>query len=545
MSKKIIVGKTDTVEAVVEKILKSDDDAVTLVVPRQSVIGAAVSTLRLVKREADARGKNVSMESVDENVLALAEAAGIAATHPILVREVENPSVADIVLVASKNAIPRAGNAEGEPARGARPSKKIRGGRKIEISSKPILNVTHEEITDAERIVSESLPRAHRTKKYRGGMRILTGAILLAFVVVAGGWVFGAVWGAGKVVIHFKKTPIAYDGAVAVRSAVSQLDTVKNILPGEVFNDARNMTQLFPASGVSAATDKASGKITIYNAFSSAPQSLVATTRFMAPDGKIVRLVDKVTVPGASVAGGKITPSKIEASVVADKAGPDYNIGPIAKLTIPGFKGTPKYVGFYGVIESPLTGGASGTHKVATDDDVAKAKNRTTEILKSSLSNNFLARRPEGMVIPAGASDIAVTKLTAKTTTDAAGNFSIFGEASFRAVGFREADLRALLLAATGNAGKNLIFRDVKIEYKNVHPDFVKNELTFSVHSEGTAMEAFSPDEFMKKIKGVSIDEARNAILALPGIADATVSLWPRWLTNFPGDARRIELTTD
>lgn len=545
MQKKIVVAKTDTTEAIVEKILSSDADEITLVVSRQSKVGDAVSTLRLIKREADARGKVVSVESVDENILAFAEAAGMNAVHPLLVQEVQSPSVADIVLVSSRNTPPRTESEGSEPARAARPSRKIRAGRKIEISSKPILNETHEEISDEEHIVDEPLPRAHRARRSRGGMRILVRAIVLALVIVAGGWVFGALWGTGKVAIHFKKIPIVYDGMLSVRTAASKLDTVKNILPGEVFNDVRNITQLFPASGVSAATDKATGKITIYNAYSSAPQSLVATTRFMAPDGKIVRLVDKVMVPGANVSGGKITPAKIEAPVVADKAGPDYNIGPIAKLTIPGFKGTPKYDGFYGVIESPLSGGASGMHKIATDDDVLKAKSKTTEILKSSLSNNFLARRPEGIVIPDGASDIAVTKLTVKTATDTAGNFSVFGEASFRAIGFREADLRALLFASTGNAGKDLIFKNVKMEYRNVHPDFVKKELTLSVRTEGTATEAFSSEEFVNTIKGVSIDEARNIILSLPGIADATVSLWPQWLTKFPGDPKRIELTTD
>ena len=64
-------------------------------------------------------------------------------------------------------------------------------------------------------------------------------------------------------------------------------------------------------------SQKAQGTLTIYNAYSSAPQTLVATTRFVTPDGKIFRLTNEVTVPGAKITNGQIVPSSINAPIAA------------------------------------------------------------------------------------------------------------------------------------------------------------------------------------------------------------------------------------
>lgn len=84
-------------------------------------------------------------------------------------------------------------------------------------------------------------------------------------------------------------------------------------------------TEQFPATNYQITENKAGGEITIINNYNK-NQPLVATTRFLTPDGKLYRLEKGVTVP----ANGKIT-----AIVSADQEGAEYEIGS-TKLTIPG-----------------------------------------------------------------------------------------------------------------------------------------------------------------------------------------------------------------
>ncbi|HLC64469.1 MAG TPA: hypothetical protein VJK25_03980 [Patescibacteria group bacterium] len=96
-------------------------------------------------------------------------------------------------------------------------------------------------------------------------------------------------------------------------------------IPGEILEAAVENSQTFPAAAYEQTQSKASGQVTIVNNYSRS-QKLVATTRLLAPDGKLYRLTEFVEVP----VGGQVT-----TVAMADQAGNEFEIGP-AKLTIPG-----------------------------------------------------------------------------------------------------------------------------------------------------------------------------------------------------------------
>src|SRR3990167_11473072 len=59
-------------------------------------------------------------------------------------------------------------------------------------------------------------------------------------------------------------------------------------------------SQVVPAQGVERVEDKASGTITVYNDYSTAPQKLVKNTRFQTPEGLVFRAPAEVIIPGRS-----------------------------------------------------------------------------------------------------------------------------------------------------------------------------------------------------------------------------------------------------
>ena len=122
-TKKIIIEKEEGAGEVVDRILGEPDHALMLVVPKGSTLGKSPRNFNLIKRESADAGKEISVESVDENILAFARNAGMAIGHPLL-RErsaLGRIGISDIVPVSRRGWRSRRGE-ESEPVRGRKRS---------------------------------------------------------------------------------------------------------------------------------------------------------------------------------------------------------------------------------------------------------------------------------------------------------------------------------------------------------------------------------------------------------------------------------------
>ncbi len=557
--KKLFIDKSEGVAEIVEKVIGAEDAEVTLVVPKGAEMGRSLSSFNLLKREADTAGKSVTIESVDEGVLALAKSSELQAAHPLF-STLAKSSFSDIV--------PR--GAGSDPAKRAAPRKR-RTKAEAKPSAKPVsipveAEEVHEEPKEPE-FFRGAVPAAEPEHAYDrheeeaevpGGIggffervraRLPGRRFAVIFIVLValafGVWIMSGPFARATITINFEKTPWKYDGNFVADVSFANADLAKSILPAELFTVNKNLTHIAKASGFDEVAEKAKGKIWIYNAFNSSPQTLVATTRFETPDGKIFRIINQVKVPAAKVQDGKIIPSGIEADIVADKAGPDYNLGPIARLTIPGFKGSPRFDGFYGEIKEPTKGGFIGKKAVATAEDIKNARAKAEELLRGGLATTFTASYPKEFQILDGASKVEIVRMSVNQETDADGNFSVFGEAKMSAFGFREADLKAVLEAMAQKVKDGTTFRELKLDYANIKPDFERKTMGFALASEGVLWPKFSADALRSSMAGKSINEVQSSIAGLPGFAGGRVAVWPIWLRSVPSDVNKVEIVLE
>lgn len=564
--KKIAIEKEEGIAEVIDRMLGEPDDEVALVIPKGSALARSVSNFHLLKREADAAGKTVAIESVDDTILAFAKQSDLESNHPLWRGVRGAGEVSDIVPAGRED---EEGGAENsEPAESERPAPPAR--RKKRAAPVKLTVPAEEEPEEAEvpfTVGAAMEPEAQEKRGMLSHVRkfwkkravrrrerrlprrmsrklVLWGGAVLALLIILFSLITWTL-GHAAVTINFKRTPWEYQGTFLADKTVSKMNAVNNTIPAQVFSTKKNATQSFPASGSANVSMKARGAVTIYNAYSSAAQDLVATTRFVTPDGKIFRLLKAVRVPGASVTNGEIVPSSIDTLVVADQAGPDYNVGPLPKLSIPGFKGSPKYAAFYGALKSGASGGLVGKKAVPTAADITNAKAKITATLRSSLTSDLTTSYPNNFKILDGATNVSITKLTVSTTTDDKGTFAIFGEAVFQAVGFDEVKFKDFLLSLAQSAEPNSAFDSFTPTYGNVRADFTKGTVSFSLSVQGTLKPAFSPDDFRKSIAGKSIGDARTAIASLPGLADGKISIWPVWLWKMPGNPDKISINAD
>ena len=577
--KKIIVEKNEGIAEVIDRLLNEPDGEISIVVPKGSALGRSVSNFHLLKREADSAGRSIVIESVDETILAFAKESKIESSHPLWKGVRGTGGFSDIVSRRDEDsAAPMRGDIDDDlndedeerekhfkkaaPVIASKRGKKAEpevderasdekaetedededeneSEEKTESPSSPARSRFFDATPDIED-EDDSSPRRFPKKT----VMAIVGIIILGAIAI---YVTSVFFDHADITINFKQTPWSYqDNFTASKSAVG-IDPTNNTIPAQVFTATKNATESFPGSSVQQVSQKAQGMITIYNAYGAAPQELVATTRFLTPSGQIFRITKSVTVPGETkAANGTLTPSSITAPIVADQAGPDYNIGPVAKLSIPGFNSdSAREAGFYGVITASTTGGFIGQRATPTAADIAAAKASTTAMLTQAVSSSFAGTYPNNFEIPPGATQVQITTLTVNTSTDANGNFTVFGVATLQAIGFDQAALQNYLLTLAQSQEASSTFKTITINYSDVTPNFTTGQVAFALSAQAQLEPAFTAAEFATSIEGQSISAARSTIAAIPNLADGEISMWPSWLWSIPSDPSKIHVTVN
>ncbi len=506
MAKKIYLTKTDSLASVVGKIVKAKEEEIILYVPRGTEFAASRSNFILLKREAATAGKTLAVESVDDDVLELADTAGLQAVNPFIGRR--QKAVSDIVVVGPRmRTVSRAERIKKEKPRRELPKVRL---PKVEISRSP--------------------------------RRFLTAAVLVTGLIT-GLVILVNVLPRAKIELAFEKLNLNFTGAMTAGTDIKENSFTKEQirLRGVSFLEKKNLTKSYPSSGKKYLEEKASGEVILYNAYSAEPQVLVASTRLVTPDGKIYRIGEKVTLPGAQATGGKITPSSVKVKATADKPGKEYNLDSGVKFRIPGFQGSPKYEGFYAESSRPLIGGFVGEAKTPTEEDVRLAKEDTRKTLEEAIKTQLLFNLPPEVKILNGAYEFTVTEEKVNPVADENGNFTLttFGEAKL--IGFREEELVQVLGRGLATvSGGDFKAESYQIDYGEAKLSPADNSLTAKIQFKSIWTKPFDANQFKKEAAGKKEAELKKLVFSLAGIQSGEARLWPFWVTRVPQNTNRI-----
>jgi len=343
--------------------------------------------------------------------------------------------------------------------------------------------------------------------------------------------------------ITTQKSEQSYVESITADKKITQIDTIQKQVPAEIFSTKKNFNFSFLATGKKLVEQKAGGKITIYNTYSSEQQVLVANTRFSTPDGKIFRLEERIVVPGAKVVEGKIISSSIEAKAVADQPGPTYNIGSVSRFSIPGFQGSAKYESFYAESKESMTGGFIGQKAFPTDEDIKKAREKATKDLRDYADSFLSLQIPPEFKIIDGARQFNILREEVNKETDERGNFAFFLEGESLSIAFKESDLKNLL-ENIGREKLGLDFRlkTYKLEYGAGRPDFRQGKISFAINFQGIFEEPLDIEKFRQNALNKREEELKSLISSSPNIQKMTVSFRPFWVKRVPDDLKRVKV---
>ena len=287
----------------------------------------------------------------------------------------------------------------------------------------------------------------------RRGLLVWSGIVVV--LAGTGAFLVFSVLPRATITLNLKETSVNFADQVRVDSVASNVlvESGRIVLPGELLTARKNVELSFPASGVKQVQTKAAGKLTIWNAYSSKGQPLVAGTRVVSPDGKLFKLNQAVLVPGAKIEGGKIAPSSsTEAMVTADASGAEFNIPPAKNWRFPAFKGKPQYDGFYGESVAAMSGGFVGEQALPTGGDLAAARAKVSQTLQDALQSQLLVALADTFTVLEGTRQFKVVREEVRTGGADSKVFSIFEEAELRELAFVESMLRDAIFERAARA---------------------------------------------------------------------------------------------
>jgi len=524
--KKVHINKSDEAASVAEKVIDTDADEIILSVPKFSKLSESLSNFHLIKREADVLNKKVIVESVDDKVIELCRMSGLECLNPIFIKS--RRQFSDIAASKPK---------EEKIIKAKSPAAAIykEAGEK-----KPEKNAEMKAAEKVELVDEEFKPRS------RWPRRIILLIVLVAVVFV--GVKIARVLPRVEIKIITRKVEWNYKDSITVDKTISEINEAIAKIPGQVFVQKNNLRLAFDATGRKAVERKASGKILVYNGYSSSPQPLSLGTRFESPDGKIFKTTKAVTVPGAQIVEGKIVSSSIEIAVTADKAGEAYNIAP-SRFTIPGFKGSPKYLAFYGESKEAMIGGFVGEIAYPTDEDSKKAKDEIVAKLNESLKTLILTQLPQGFKIIDGASEFNFLNQSVDKAADSSSKFYAFAEAQMSLIAFLEKDVSDLLdKKMKTELGQDFAFKSDPLSLLNYglpRLDIKAGKMTFPIDLKSVTTRVIDIDILKERISGKPESDVKSLLFALPGLESAKISFWPFWVKSAPTNKQKITISVE
>ncbi len=351
-----------------------------------------------------------------------------------------------------------------------------------------------------------------------------------------------------KVEILLATKSLDFEGAISTDKSLVSLDLNQKTLPGKLIAEQASLSGDFTATGKVLQEKKTEGTVTIYNNFSQTSQPLVATTRFVSADGKLFRLKERTVVPGQTTVGGKTEPGSIEAKVVADAAGPEYNIS-ASTFSIPGFAGTAKYTAIWAKSFSPMTGGFKGEVTAVSSQDLEKAKLAARLQIEEKVDNLLNNEVPSGFVLAQKASALAVLQESSSAQAgDAGESFSYQIKAKKQAVLLSENDLRQIskfFLEPNLEQDQKLLTSSLKIAPVVKTIDEGAGKAVIDLQISGKSYQGVQAQTIKQDLQGKSIKDVEAYFQNLPQVSRATIKIFPSFFKTIPADFSKIDLKID
>ncbi len=391
--------------------------------------------------------------------------------------------------------------------------------------------VLNQNLVYEEELASET--KENTGSKYTLWMVAIISIIFLLFAI-------SSLFTRARITINPKIQEVVLNQAFSASKEASN----DRILPFSFISLSQEMESTIPSGEEKDYEEKATGRVIIYNNFSTSPQNLLIDTRLEGTNGKLYKTKKPVIIPG--IKDGK--PGSVEVEVYASESGEEYNTSPI-DFKIFGFKGTSKYDKFYGRSKGDISGGIKGKLRLAREED----KNKALDDLKISLEDKLfvkaLEQLPEGYILFKGATVFKIADETL-SKADNDGNITLKAKGTLYGFLFEENKLtqeivKSVISKYDGSSVSIPDIKDLSFTLTNPTETFSLSdtkEISFKLN--GTSNIIWNVDE--NTIKENLLDKPKkdfkNILSQYQNIESADLVLRPIWRRTMPTELEDIKI---
>jgi hypothetical protein len=566
----------DEITSAASRMRSSEESRVVLVLPAGSRLGTSRINFRLLAREAASNGRSLSIVSPEAATRALAASAGLPVFASVFEQEAaagagtEGPPVGTAAGAAT--AIGGLGGPAGAPAAGGAgvapgglepadrpplPSESTAVGEQaspapVAVAADPssirARPLPGDAATAPERGVPsapDARPSAPRPAGRRAAGPIVVGLVALALAVVVIGVLGYLFLPSATVTVVVRPRPLGpLDMTVTADPAVTVPDPATGVVPAQrpTFDLASSGT--YPATGKKVTETQATGSVRW--------QNCDPTSAYQVPQGTVVRTRggiafatdEAVFLPVAVLAGNPpaITCQSRDVGVTATVPGESGNVPAGAIAAVP-----PAYNSVVVRVTNPAptTGGTHTETKLISQKDVDAAK----KALSAKLDAEFAAILADPTKVPAGGQAFPDTaeRSTPAFQPDPAGlvgqevdGFDLAATATGSVTVVDETSVTRMAeaaLLASVPAGDRLVPGSTSVDLGE--PTVQGQAVRYPVTASAKVVTPLDPADVRAAVAGKPVAQAQQAIA---GYGDATISVWPSWVTAVPTYDFRLDV---
>jgi hypothetical protein len=307
------------------------------------------------------------------------------------------------------------------------------------------------------------------------------------------------------------------------------------------------------ASGQETVQTQASGFIDVFKT-TPGNERIIKNTRFESTNGKIYRVQESVTIPGATTsADGDTIPGKVTVEVFADEVGESFNLSAQQRFSVPGFKEnnlSQLYNSIYAINPEPISGGFDGPRFIIEENELANARQELQAELKKSLLEKFKGATPPGFVTFDSATTLTFTELTATQYSDTL--VTIREQAILHVPLFSATELAAFIAKSTilgYNTSESVRIEkidELRFSYQSTDSSEINiintESIAFKIVGNPRIIWTFNGDEIRNDLQGK--EKTAHAVIMgkYPGIERSTIDIKPFWKRVFPETAQKIRV---
>lgn len=548
----IYLDNDEEITSVVDKLKGTEHVSVDLVIPKDALMTQSVVNLKILKKQAESLGKEITIVTQDKVGKKLASQLGIPTVdkpgeEPKEVRmaEKEPPKpekeVSDIELKEGKPEPKSAVEDDEIPIEmkpGAEgivtPTSEVVGGATTE-------RVDETEPTGAKEISSDKIkdPAKEKSKKKRRMQIIGIAGGFLALTGLVAGYILVPM---ANITLTLAAEKQKVDFNFTADKSVSSIDNGTQTIPAREISEDIEKSEKYQATGKKKVGEKATGTITVTNKVYNSDFIMVAGTRFVSPAGLVFKSKTNVTVPKYSNPfGGPETIGKIDVSVEAESVGENYNIG-ASHFTIPAMNSS----NVYGDSSAAMTGGTSRDVTYVTQTDVNTAKEEIKKVIESETKKIILEKTEREERWLEGA--LKITEISANPSVAVNGEateFELKTKSNVKALVFKNDDLKKLAETTLGDqigSGKEIVESEgLTSGAELVKADIDKNQIQARLSGEAYIAVKLDQNKMRVELSGLPESKTYEYLKGQEGITDVQIVHFPSFYKRMPRIEKNIK----